>query len=89
MGALTLKLAFAGIRSRRVPSLLSVLVVGAVATALTIGLAVRAVADRPFERTFAATNGAHVTIESAPPGRARGDRAEAGRGRVHGRVPMA
>jgi putative ABC transport system permease protein len=65
VGALTFKLAFAGIRSRRVPSLLSVLVVGAVATALTIGLAVRTVADRPFERTFAATNGAHVTIESA------------------------
>ena len=68
MGGLTFKLAFAGIRSRRAPSLLSVLVVGAVATALTIGLAVRTVADRPFERTFAATNGAHVTVESAEPG---------------------
>jgi putative ABC transport system permease protein len=64
MGGLTLKLAFAGIRSRRVQSLLSVLVVAAVAAALTIGLAVQSVADRPFERTFEATNGAHVTVES-------------------------
>ncbi|HXV57381.1 MAG TPA: ABC transporter permease [Gaiellaceae bacterium] len=65
MGVLTIRLAFAGVRSRRVQSLLSVLVVAAAATALTIGLAVRSVAERPFERTFAATNGAHVTAESA------------------------
>jgi putative ABC transport system permease protein len=65
MGGLTLRLAFAGIRSRRVQSVLSVLVVAAVAAALTIGLAVRSVADRPFDRTFEATNGAHVTVESA------------------------
>jgi len=65
MGGLTLKLAFAGIRSRRTQSLLSVVVVAAVATALTIGLAVWSVADRPFERTFEATNGAHVTAEAA------------------------
>jgi putative ABC transport system permease protein len=65
MGVLTIKLAFAGIRSRRVQSALAILVVAAATTALTIGLAVRSVADRPFERTFDATNGAHVTIESA------------------------
>jgi putative ABC transport system permease protein len=65
MRSLTFGLAFAGVRSRRVQSLLTVLVVAATATALTVGLAVRAVADRPFERTFAATNGAHVTAELA------------------------
>jgi putative ABC transport system permease protein len=64
MGTLTLKLAFAGIRARRVQAALSILVVAAAATALTIGLAAWAIADRPFERTFAATNGAHVTAES-------------------------
>jgi putative ABC transport system permease protein len=52
VGSLTIKLAFAGLRSRRAQS------------ALTIGLAIHTVADRPFERTFAATNGAHVTAES-------------------------
>ena len=65
MGALTLKLAFAGIRARRVESALSILVVAAATAALTIALATQTVADRPFERTFAATNGAHVMIESA------------------------
>jgi len=64
VGRLTVKLAFAGIRSRRTQSLLAVVVVAAVATALTIGLAVWSVADRPFERTFEATNGAHVSAES-------------------------
>jgi putative ABC transport system permease protein len=63
--SLTFGLAFAGIRSRRVESLLSVLVVAATTTALTAGFAVRSVADRPYERTFEATNGAHVTAELA------------------------
>jgi putative ABC transport system permease protein len=64
MGTLSLKLAFAGIRARRVQSVLSILVVAAASTALTIGLAAWTIADRPFERTLTATNGAHVTLES-------------------------
>ena len=64
MGSLTIKLAFAGLRSRRAESALSVLVVAAATSALTVGLAIHTVADRPFERTFAAINGAHVTAES-------------------------
>jgi putative ABC transport system permease protein len=64
VGSLAIKLAFAGLRSRRAPSALSVLAVAAATSALTIGLAIGTVADRPFERTFAATNGAHVTTES-------------------------
>jgi putative ABC transport system permease protein len=67
MGTLSLKLAFAGIRARRTQSVLSILVVAAAATALTIGLAMQTIADRPFERTFEATNGAHLTLESADP----------------------
>ncbi len=67
MTAITLKLAFAGLMARRLPGLLSVLVIGAASAALTIALAVGTVADRPFDRTFDAMNGAHVTV-SAPPG---------------------
>lgn len=55
------KLAFAGLRGRRLQAALSVLVVSAAAAALTLALGVGSVADRPWERTFEATNGAHVT----------------------------
>ena len=37
------------------------LVVAAAAATLTVALCVGRVADRPWERTFEATNGAHVT----------------------------
>ena len=62
MGSLTVKLAFAGLRSRRAESALSVLVVAAATSALTVGLAIHTVADRPFERTFAAINGGTVSV---------------------------
>ena len=55
------KLAFAGIRHRRLYTALTVIVVAAAAAALTIALGVSQVADRPFERTFEQTHGAHVT----------------------------
>jgi putative ABC transport system permease protein len=55
------KLAFAGIRHRRLYTALTVIVVAAAAAALTIALGVSQVADRPFERTFEQTRGAHVT----------------------------
>jgi putative ABC transport system permease protein len=55
------KLAFAGIRQRRLSSALSVIVVAAAAAALTIAFGVSQVADRPFQRTFDETRGAHVT----------------------------
>jgi putative ABC transport system permease protein len=61
MTRLTLKLAFAGLRGRRLQAALSVLVVAAASAALTLALGVGSVADRPWERTFEATNGAHVT----------------------------
>ena len=43
------------------------LVVAAAASALTIALGIDRVADRSWERTFEATNGAHATL-LAPPG---------------------
>jgi putative ABC transport system permease protein len=76
---LTFKLAFTGLRARRAQSLLCVIVVAAATTALTVSLAIGSVASRPYERTFAATNGAHVTVY-APPGGPRLD----GLGRLPG-----
>ena len=54
-------LAFAGIRHRRLQSALTVIVVASAAAALTVAFGVGRVADRPFDRTFEQTNGAHVT----------------------------
>ncbi len=65
---LTTKLAFSGLRRRRLQSALTVTVVAVSAAALTVALAIGTVADRPFERTFAATNGAHVTATALPGG---------------------
>jgi putative ABC transport system permease protein len=61
MTRLTFKLAFAGLRGRRLQAALSVVVVAAASAALTLALGVAGVADRPWERTFEATNGAHAT----------------------------
>jgi len=61
MTRLIVKLAFSGIGHRRLPSVLTVIVVAAAAAALAIALGVSRVADRPFERTFEQTRGAHVT----------------------------
>jgi putative ABC transport system permease protein len=67
MTRIYLKLAFAGIGNRRLQSALTVLVIAATAGALMLAVNVARVADRPFERTFAATNGAHVWV-MGPPG---------------------
>ena len=68
MRRLTFRLAFSGMRHRRAQSVLSIVVVAVSAAALTIALEVGSVADRPFERTFAATNGAHLVVASFPGG---------------------
>ena len=68
MGKLTVKLAFSGIRRRGSQSVLSVVVVAVSTGALTIALAIGTIADRPFDRTFEATNGAHLTVTSLPGG---------------------
>jgi putative ABC transport system permease protein len=57
-----LKLAFAGVGRRRLQTAITVLVVAVAAATLTIALGVGRVADRPWERTFEATNAPHVTV---------------------------
>ena len=67
MGAFSLKLAVAGLRRHRLEACLTALVVAAAAAALTVALGVGRVADRPWERTFEETNGAHVLALSLEP----------------------
>jgi putative ABC transport system permease protein len=55
-----LKLAFAGIRSRRLASGLTVLIASAAAAAIVLALEVGATGRDPWQRTFDAANGAHV-----------------------------
>jgi putative ABC transport system permease protein len=59
-----LRLAFAGLRRRGVQAALTVVVVAAATAALTVALGVGRVADRPFDRTFAESNGAHVVART-------------------------
>jgi putative ABC transport system permease protein len=56
-----LKLAFSGIRRRRLQAGLTVVVVAVSAMAVTLAFGVGRVADRPWERTFEATRAPHVT----------------------------
>ena len=59
------KLAFAGIRSRLLASLLTILLSSAAAATIVLALEVRETARDPWQRTFDAANGAHV-IATAP-----------------------
>ncbi|GAA2106052.1 FtsX-like permease family protein [Actinomadura alba] len=65
---LILRLATRDLRRRRVEALLLLVALAATTTTLTMGLAVRGVTDRPWERTRAATAGpdAVVTSTSVP-----------------------
>jgi putative ABC transport system permease protein len=60
MTAMLLKLAFAGIRTRLLASALTVTIASAAAATIVLGLEVRSSGVDPWERTFAAANGAHV-----------------------------
>jgi ABC-type antimicrobial peptide transport system permease subunit len=59
------KLAFAGIRSRLLASLLTILLSGAAAATTVLALEVGRTARDPWQRTFDAANGAHL-IATAP-----------------------
>jgi putative ABC transport system permease protein len=59
------KLAFAGIRSRLLASVLTIVLAGAAAATIVLALEVGATARDPWQRTFDAANGAHV-IATAP-----------------------
>jgi putative ABC transport system permease protein len=54
------KLAFGGIRSRRLASALTIVIAGAAAATIVVALEVRSSGVDPWERTFDAANGAHV-----------------------------
>ena len=60
MTATLIKLAFAGLRSRLLASALTVLLSSAAAATIVLALEVGATARDPWQRTFAAANGAHV-----------------------------
>ena len=60
MTALLFKLAFAGIRSRLLASGLTIAIAGAAAAMIVLALEVRSSGLDPWQRTFAAANGAHV-----------------------------
>lgn len=66
MNRLLVRLAFTGIDQRRLQALVTVLAVAGATTALVVALGVGRVADRPYDRTFAATNGAHVVVYGEP-----------------------
>jgi putative ABC transport system permease protein len=59
------KLAFSGIRSRLLASLLTILLSSAAAATIVLALEVGATARDPWQRTFDAANGAHL-IATAP-----------------------
>lgn len=66
MARLMLRLSFSGIRRQKAQGALSIVVVAVSTAALTIAATVSRVADRPFDWTFEATTGAHVTAASLP-----------------------
>jgi putative ABC transport system permease protein len=62
MTAMLLRLSFAGIRARVTPALLTILLTAVAAGVVTLALSLTRVGDRPWDRTFAQTNGAHVLV---------------------------
>ena len=66
-----IRLAFAGIRSRILASALTILLCTASAATIVLALEVGATGRDPWERTFAAANGAHVLANVASAADAR------------------
>jgi putative ABC transport system permease protein len=58
--ATLLKLAFAGLRSRKLASALTILLASAAAATIVLALEIGSTARDPWQRTFDAANGAHV-----------------------------
>jgi ABC-type lipoprotein release transport system permease subunit len=71
MTATLVKLAFAGIRSRLLASLLTILLSSAAAATIVLALEVRETARDPWQRTFDAANGAHVIATARSEAEAR------------------
>jgi putative ABC transport system permease protein len=68
MTGVYLNLVAAGLKRRRLEVTLTVLVAAVAAATLTVALGIGRVADRPWERTFEATQGAHVNAMAIEPG---------------------
>jgi ABC-type lipoprotein release transport system permease subunit len=62
MTATLVRLAFAGIRSRRLASAITILLASAAAATIVLALEVGATVREPWQRTFEAANGAHVLV---------------------------
>lgn len=58
------RLTLADLRSHRLAAVLNALVIGVAAATLTLSVAVGRLGDDPWQRTFEATNGAHVLVSS-------------------------
>lgn len=66
MGATIVRLGFAGLRGRLMPAALTFVLIAAAAATVGLALQIHRVADDPWERTFRATNGAHVIASGNP-----------------------
>ena len=71
MIALLVRLAFGGIRTRLLASMLTIAIAGAAATTIVLALEVRATGDDPWARTFAA---AHMMVAALDADLVRGAR---------------
>jgi putative ABC transport system permease protein len=60
MTVMLVRLAFAGIRSRLLASLLTIAISATAVATIVLALEVRSAGNDPWQRTFAAANGAHV-----------------------------
>jgi putative ABC transport system permease protein len=64
MTRIVLRLTVADLRRRRLAAILTALVVAVAAATLTLSVAVGRLSDNPWQRTFEATNGAHVLVHA-------------------------
>ncbi len=89
MTATLVRLAFAGIRSRLLASMLTILLSTAAAATIVIALEVGATGRDPWQRTFTAANGAHVLADVPTQADARAIAALPGVAERDEPVPMA
>jgi ABC-type lipoprotein release transport system permease subunit len=89
MTATLIRLAFAGIRSRLLASVLTLLLSSAAAATIVLALEVGATARDPWQRTFTAANGAHVLANVPSQADARAIAALPGVAERDEPVPMA
>jgi putative ABC transport system permease protein len=89
MSVTLVKLAFAGMRSRLLASLLTVLLAGAATATIVLALEVGATARDPWQRTFDAAHGAHLLATARSAAEARTIRALPGIAARDAAIPSA